>query len=109
MKLTPGFTITDFQATPSGYYQIAFRNTRNETIVSTQHGRGGSNFYTPHTLKADLDEWLASNAQIAIDLLTELGFPDLAKAIIERSWEWQDSIVMSLADLIDMNELRIEG
>lgn len=107
--LTKGFTVVDYQATPSGYYQISFRNVAGQTITATQHGRGGCNFYTPHTLKAELDEWLDANAQIAIDGMNEMGFPELAQTVETRGVEWYDIVVMAIADAIEMRRIRVAG
>jgi hypothetical protein len=110
--LTQGFTIVDYQATPSGYYQIAFRDAEGQTIVATQHGRGGSNLYSyppQHPIHVAFTKWLDDNASLAVGYLEKIGFPDLAQVVKERGMEWEDSVVMSICDLIDMGKIRIAG
>jgi hypothetical protein len=109
MNLTKGFTVVDCQSTPSGYYQIAFRNERGDTIVATQHARGGCNLYTPYTMQAELENWLWENRQIAIDSMTAMGFPELAQDVVDRSTEWYDIVVMSILDAIEMRKIRVQG
>ena len=38
--LTPGFTVTDKQSAPSGYYRLSFRSSTGDYVVATQHARG---------------------------------------------------------------------
>lgn len=109
--LTPGFTIVDYQATPSGYYQIAFRNANGQTIIATQHGRGGCNHYTqPYgPIKDELDKWLEENAALVVKYLIAIGFEDLADVVLKKENEWQDTVVMSICDLIDIRKVRVQG
>jgi hypothetical protein len=108
-ELTPGFTVIDYQSTPSGYYQMAFRSANGGTIVSTQHGRGGCNLYTPYTLLEELKNWLWENRQLAIDGMVEMGFPSLAAAIQDKESEWYDIVVMGIADSIELRRLSVQG
>lgn len=107
MQLAAGFKVIDFQATPSGYYQIIFRSDKGETVVVTQHGRGGSNFTTPPL--ASFEIWLGANDQMAIDSMDEMGFHDLAVAVAERTFEWQDTVVLAIANAVEMGLVRVEG
>jgi hypothetical protein len=101
--------VVDFQATPSGYYQISFRNDEGQTIVVTQHGRGGCNIYQPANLKPELLTYFESVAPDAIAYLSASGFPELAQAVRDRENEWEDSVALSIADFIDLGTIRIEG
>ena len=109
MDLFPGFDIVDYQATPSGYYQIAFRSS-NGTIVATQHGRGVCNMYSDYgKMFEEFKAWLASNDVPATLYLVNDGFPDLAKTIRDRGPEWYDIIVMSMCDWIEMGVMSVRG
>lgn len=101
--------IVDYQATPSGYYQISFRNDEGHTIVVTQHGRGGCNLYQPHTMKPELLEWLDQFSLRTIFHLEKMGLDDLANVVRNKDNEWEDSVVLTLCDLIDMGRIRVEG
>ena len=107
--LTEGFTVIDYQATPSGYYQISFRSTDGRAITATQHGRGGCNMYSPFFMLEEFKTWLDSNAQIAVDEYTAMGFDDLAQTVRDRGLEWYDMVVTAICDGIDMRKIRVGG
>lgn len=108
--LTPDFTVVDCQTTPSGYYQIAFRSkATGHTVTATQHGRGGCVEFTPRDWEEELFTWLAKIDQVAVDHLTKLGYPELATAVVNRENEWEDSVVLSIVDLIEMGKIRVQG
>jgi hypothetical protein len=109
ITFTPGFTVVDYQATPSGYYQISFRSSDGRTITATQHGNGGCVLYTPRIWEDELFTWLQSNEQAAIDHLNRLGYPELAQAITDKESEWEDSVVLSIVDLLELVMVRVQG
>lgn len=110
MKLTPGFTVIDYQATPNGYYSISFRSTDGRTVIATQTGRGGCNSYVGvGGILPQFDVWLGANDGIAIDQFDTLGFHDLAVGVAQRENEWQDTVVLAIANAIELGVLSVEG
>jgi hypothetical protein len=103
------FHIVDYQATPSGYYQIAFRTDDNRTIVVTQEGRGGCNLYQPFHMKPELMEWLDQHREPCAGYLERIDFPDLANLVRNKEGEWEDTVVMGLCDMIDLGRITVEG
>lgn len=108
--LTNEYSVTDYQSTPSGYYQITFRGD-GEIVVVTQTGRGGCNHYSPSPRPESFDKWLADNAHLAIAFYRRLGegFTWLAPAIENREIEWEDYVVMAICDMIDLRLLTVKG
>lgn len=102
--------IIDFQATPSGYYQITFRNDAGQSVIVTQEGRGGCNHYTyPNGLiKDEFHRFLDTMSHAAISYLRR-DYPELADAILDRENEWEDTVCMAIADLIDLGKIRVNG
>lgn len=108
--LTPEFTVVDCQTTPSGYYRIAFRSaTTGHTVTATQTGQGASVLYTPRDWEEELFTWLEGNKAIAVNHLRRLGYPGLANDILKQAGEWEDSVVLSIVDLIEMGRIRVQG
>lgn len=106
MNLTPEFSIVDYQATPSGYYQIAFRSA-DEFVTVTQLGRGGCNQYSSRS--DAFNKWLDDNANLAVTAFREMGMPALAQNVADRDIEWEDSVILTIADLIEMRILTVTG
>jgi len=111
MNLTPGFTVVDYQSTPSGYYQVSFRHPDGSTIIVTQEGRGGCNHYTSpnRPLKDELMVWLGANDGIAIEQMDMMGFHELSVGVQQREIEWEDTVVMAIANAIEVGVLSVEG
>jgi hypothetical protein len=110
ITLTPDFTIVDCQTTPSGYYLIRFRSkATGHTVTATQHGNGGSVLYSPRDWEEELFTWLGKNSAIAVNHMRRLGYPELAVDILTKEGEWEDTVVLSIVDLIEMGEVRITG
>jgi len=109
--LTPGFTVTDKQSAPSGYYRLSFRSSTGDYVVATQHARGGCNIYasTTENTKAEFDSWLESNVDLAVSWFKQLGWPDLAEVAATRGIEWQDIVVMAILDHIELGMISVEG
>lgn len=103
------FTVIDYQATPSGYYQISFRSLGGETLVCTQYGRGGCNFYTPIYLMEEFKTWLESWDELAIEAMRAMGYPELAQTVVDHDAEWYDIVVMAIADAIESGTMKVEG
>lgn len=113
LPVTDSWTIVDVQATPSGYYEISFRErATGNTVTATQHGRGGSNIYYPYSHSPQFETfraWLKTNEHLAIDYLNHIEFPDLAKAVNEHEGEWEDTVVMCFVDWVEMGVIRVAG
>lgn len=109
-KLSDEYSVSDYQSTPSGYYQITFRGD-GEIVVVTQTGRGGCNYYSPSPRPASFDKWLDDNAWLAIAFYRRLGgdFMWLVSAIESRETEWEDHVVMGICDMIDLRLLTVKG
>lgn len=105
-KLTDEYSIVDYQATPSGYYQITFRGD-DGTVTVTQEGRGGCNLYSMRTLA--FDKWLANNAWLAVAFYRRTQFDWAVHAIENREVEWEDHVVMAICDMIDLKILTVRG
>jgi hypothetical protein len=112
------WTIIDVASTPSGYYEIAFRErSTNRTIRSTQLGRGGCNMYAPHLGRhpewddttESFYEWLGSYEDMVIDYLNRIGFPELGRSVQTRDLEWYDTVVMSMVDFVELGIMEVEG
>lgn len=102
--------IVDLQTTPSGYYQIAFRNPdTGHRIVATQNGNGGCVLYTPRDWEEELFAWLKTQKVMAVNHMNQLGFPELAHAIEKEENEWEDSVIISLVDLAEAGLIPIQG
>lgn len=109
LPVSNAWTIIDCQATPSGYYEIAFRErATGKTIRATQTGRGGCNLYSP-LIDESFRAWLRHNEHLAIEYLNHINFPDLAKAVNEHENEWEDTAVMCFVDWVEMGIVRVEG
>lgn len=105
--LTDDFSVTDYQATPSGYYQLSFRSREGQVVTVTQEGRGGCNIYTPRS--GDFYNWLNANAGVAIAFYRSVSVEWAAHAIEEREVEWEDHVVMAIADMVEMRLLSVKG
>ena len=108
--LTPDFTVVDCQTTPSGYYLIRFRSkATGHTVTATQHGNGGSVLYSPRDWEEELFVWLEANSSVAVTHMTRLGYPELGQDVTNKVGEWEDTIVLSIVDLIEMGRIRVQG
>lgn len=118
--LTDGYFVTNFEATSTGYYHLMLAGSDKDgttRMVSVeQSGQGGCNLYR-YEVSSDMgmnwhadtaahfDAWLATNADMAITTMTELGFEDLAAAVQNRDSEWQDIVIMAICDAIETRKI----
>lgn len=120
--LTDNFKVVDYQATPSGYYLIRFRDKDGNDVVVEQTGKGGCNRYhcAYPALTDSFDSWLSDNAHLFIgfwegrakvtrddyDQQMALSF---AQAIRERRTEWQDVCMLIICEGIERRAIPVEG
>jgi len=41
--------------------------------------------------------------------MTRLGYPELGQDVTNKVGEWEDTIVLSIVDLIEMGRIRVQG
>lgn len=101
------YSVTDYQATPSGYYRLMFRSTDGHVVIVTQDGRGGCNTYTNRT--DAFDKWVEDNALMAATFYRRIDLEWAAQVIADREFEWEDSVVRAIADMIEMGIMSVKG